>query len=71
MFPLTQDIPKALLPVGPVPMIVYTLELLERHRFNGPFTTQSTPPTMSIYPSCAEPTFELHDENGCSLDAQT
>lgn len=35
MFPLTEGIPKAMLPIGNIPMIVYTLATLERVKFSS------------------------------------
>lgn len=37
MYPLTEDIPKFLLPVANRPLISYQLELLERVGFSGTF----------------------------------
>ena len=35
MYPLTENIPKALLPVGNLPMIWYPIRLLEKAGFEG------------------------------------
>jgi translation initiation factor eIF-2B subunit gamma len=35
MFPLTESIPKALLPVGNLPMIYYPVNMLEKAGFTG------------------------------------
>ena len=35
MYPLTEDCPKALLPVGNQPLIWYPIQLLEQNGFNG------------------------------------
>ena len=37
MYPLTENIPKALLPVGNLPMIWYPVNLLERAGFEGDY----------------------------------
>lgn len=35
MYPLTEDCPKALLPVGNMPLIWYPIQLLEKNGFEG------------------------------------
>jgi NDP-sugar pyrophosphorylase family protein len=35
MYPLTDEIPKTMMPVGNVPLIHYQLEILEQNGFSG------------------------------------
>ena len=37
MYPLTEEIPKALLPVGNLPLIWYPINNLHKHGFDGTF----------------------------------
>lgn len=38
MYPLTEECPKALLPVCNMPLIYYPIQLLEKHGFQGNHT---------------------------------
>ena len=37
MYPLTEEMPKAMLPVGNIPMIGYIMRQLELAKFNGTY----------------------------------
>lgn len=41
MYPLTEECPKALLPVGNMPLIWYPVQLLEKNGFKGWFNLSS------------------------------
>ena len=56
MYPLTEDCPKALLPVGNMPLIWYPVQLLEKNGFKGtkvaPWPVYSVTSRLVSFPWC-------------------